>query len=47
MRREEIVRIVEGLLSAGWLRQEQENGYTRLKLTPAGIKFVRDTDIQT
>lgn len=47
MRQEEIVRIVEGLLSAGWLRQEQENGYTRLKLTPAGIKFVRDTDIQT
>lgn len=44
MQREEIARIVEGLLSAGWLRLVQENGYMRLKLTPAGIQFARDTD---
>jgi ATP-dependent DNA helicase RecQ len=46
MRREEIVRFIEGLLSDGLLAAEKEKGFLRLKLTLSGVRFARGSVTQ-
>jgi ATP-dependent DNA helicase RecQ len=46
MKSEEIHKIVEGMLSAGLLTLEQENGFSRLKITRQGIQFARSSNSQ-